>query len=81
MLLYTEAQLDDAWRYDCKIRTSKNKPWIDREEYRELFETLLDLEINTLSPEAQDLIRDIQIHIPQKMIDSIQSIIDTELDT
>jgi hypothetical protein len=81
MILYTEAQLDDAWRYDCKIRASKGKPWIAREQYRELFEALLDLQIDTLSPEVQDLVRDIQIHIPQQMIDSIQAIIDTELET
>ena len=41
MLLYTEAQLEKAYRIDCKARTKSNEPWIQLEEFRPLYETLL----------------------------------------
>jgi len=30
MLLYTEKQLDTAYRIDCKARTRCNEPWLKR---------------------------------------------------
>ena len=42
MLLYTEKQLDQAYRIDCKARTKSNLPWIKREEFRPLYETLIE---------------------------------------
>jgi len=42
MLLYTEKQLDKAYRIDCKARTKSNLPWIQREEFRPLYETLVE---------------------------------------
>jgi len=72
--------LDFAWRHDCKIRSGKDKPWIHREEYRNLFETLLDLEIASLHPTIQDAVKDYDIEIPNEMMDSIQDAINLELD-
>jgi hypothetical protein len=42
MLLYTEKQLDVAYRIDCKARTRSNLPWIKREEFRPLYEDLVE---------------------------------------
>ena len=42
MLLYTEKQLDVAYRIDCKARTKSNLPWIKREEFRPLYENLVE---------------------------------------
>ena len=42
MLLYTEKQLDTAYRIDCKARTRSNLPWIKREEFRPLYEDLVE---------------------------------------
>ena len=55
MLLYTEKQLDVAYRIDCKARTKSNLPWIKREEFRPLYETLVEAfmlawDENTLIP-------------------------------
>jgi len=43
MLLYLEKDLDNAYQIDCKERTKKDKPWVKREEFRELYENLIDL--------------------------------------
>ena len=42
MLLYTEKQLDRAYRIDCKARTRNNSPWIKREKFRDLYEDLME---------------------------------------
>ena len=49
MILYTEANLDLAWREDCKFRAKINEPWLEREEYRRRFEAELDDYIAGLS--------------------------------
>jgi len=43
MLLYLEKDLDNAYKIDCKERTKKDKPWVKREEFRGLYENLIDL--------------------------------------
>lgn len=43
MLLYLEKDLDNAYQIDCKERTKKDKPWVKREEFRGLYENLIDL--------------------------------------
>ena len=45
MLLYLETDLDNAYRIDCKERTKKDKPWVQREEFRGLYEELKELYI------------------------------------
>ena len=45
MLLYLETDLDNAYRIDCKERTKKDKPWVQREEFRGLYEELIELYI------------------------------------
>ena len=43
MLLYLETDLDNAYQIDCKERAKKDKPWIKREEFRSLYENLIEL--------------------------------------
>ena len=45
MLLYLETDLDNAYQIDCKERTKTDKPWIQREEFRGLYEELIELYI------------------------------------
>ena len=40
MLLYTEKQLDVAYRIDCKARTKCNEPWVKREDFRPLYKDI-----------------------------------------
>jgi len=42
MLLYTEKQLDTAYRIDCKARTRCKEPWLKREDFRPLYEDLIE---------------------------------------
>jgi hypothetical protein len=42
MLLYTEKQLDSAYRVDCRARTICNEPWILRESFRLIYETIVE---------------------------------------
>ena len=43
MLLYLETDLDNAYKIDCKERTKKDKPWVKREEFRGIYESLIEL--------------------------------------
>ena len=43
MLLYLEEDLDNAYQIDCKERAKKEKPWIKREKFRNLYEDLIGL--------------------------------------
>ena len=43
MLLYLETDLDRAYKIDCKERSKNKKPWIKREEFRGLYEELIEM--------------------------------------
>ena len=43
MILYLETDLDNAYKIDCRERTKKDKPWIKREEFRGVYEELIEL--------------------------------------
>lgn len=80
MILYTESQLDMAWQQDCKNRTSRDKPWLHREKYRELFEACLDTEVAGMGEKTQYYIKTFDINIPEELLTSIRDTIDLELD-
>ena len=42
LILYRESDLDEAYRIDCRARTKGNEPWIKREDFRNIYEALLD---------------------------------------
>tara|TARA_E500000318_G_C3552094_1_gene209328 strand:- start:1080 stop:1328 length:249 start_codon:yes stop_codon:yes gene_type:complete len=81
MILYTEKQLEEAWRADCKKRSLNDSPWIKLEEYRSLFEACLDLKISGMDEQSRYFLNTFNIHIPEKLLRGIQEIIDIELDT
>ena len=43
MLLYLETDLDRAYKIDRKERSKNNKPWIIREDFRIIYEDLINL--------------------------------------
>tara|TARA_B100001059_G_C17741889_1_gene532137 strand:+ start:939 stop:1193 length:255 start_codon:yes stop_codon:yes gene_type:complete len=80
MILYTEKQLDNLWQLDCKNRSSKDKPWLGREKYRELFEACLDLKIAGLDDRVEYYLKTFDLQLPVEIIDYIQDEIDLELE-
>jgi len=46
MLLYLETDLDRAYKIDRRERSKNNKPWIRREDFRLIYEELIDLYIH-----------------------------------
>ena len=74
MLLYTEKQLLKAYRIDCKARSRCNEPWIKIEEFRPLYEALLEaymLEYKKNNKLTKD--------IPEYLLDSINDLLETTL--
>ena len=74
MLLYTEKQLDKAYRIDCKARTICNEPWIKREEFRPLYEDLIESYMVAYN-EDNILGKD----VPEYLLDSINDLLETTL--
>ena len=74
MILYTEEQLDKAWQYDCKVRSSLGANWIPRGMYERLFVYYLECIAN-----GDELIK-LDIHIPQDLLDTIGNNLEVEED-
>ena len=74
MLLYTEKQLDVAYRIDCKARTKCNEPWVKREDFRHLYEDLLESYMIAYS-EDDILGKD----IPEYLIESVNELLESTL--
>ena len=74
MLLYTEKQLDRAYRIDCKARTRNNSTWIKREKFRDLYEDLMEMymvqfdETQLLDPDAPEFVLDTLNNIINKSL-------------
>ena len=45
MLLYLETDLDRAYTIDRKTRSKQDKPWIAREDFRLVYEELLNIHL------------------------------------
>ena len=74
MILYTEKQLDNAYRLDCKARTKTGEPWITREQFRSLYEDLINLHLQ--KAEQEDILID---DVPEWVLDSIDTMLETTL--
>lgn len=74
MILYTEEQLDKAWQYDCKVRSSLGANWIPRGMYERLFVYYLECIAS-----GDELIK-LDIHIPQDLLDTIGNTLELEED-
>ena len=71
MLLYTEKQMDVAYRIDCKARTKSGLAWILREEFRPLYETLVEafmVAYNEDHPLADD--------VPDYLLDAVNDLLE-----
>ena len=74
MLLYTEKQLDKAYKIDCKARTKCNEAWVQREDFRPLYEDLLESYMIAYS--ADDILG---IDIPEYLIESVNELLESTL--
>ena len=74
MLLYLEKDLDRAYRLDCKARSKSNEPWITREQFRSLYEDLINLHLQ--KAEQEDILID---DVPEWVLDSIDTMLETTL--
>ena len=75
MILYREKDLDEAYKIDCKARTRHNIPLVKREEFRKIYEDLMDLYMIQLNPSQLSELHD----IPEVLLDSLNKIIDRSL--
>ena len=75
MILYREKDLDEAYKIDCKARTRHNIPWVKREEFRKIYEDLMDLYMIQFNPSQLSELHD----IPEVLLDSLNKIIDRSL--
>jgi|TARA_R100000231_G_scaffold107000_1_gene79196 hypothetical protein len=71
MILYREKDLDAAYKIDCKARTRNDMPWIKREDFRIIYEDLMDLYMIQLSPKQLLEVED----IPEIVLDSLKGIL------
>ena len=74
MLLYTEKQLDTAYRIDCKARTKCDEAWVTREEFRPLYETLIQHFMKAYNEDnffGSD--------VPDYLIESVNDLLETTL--
>jgi len=74
MLLYTEKQLDVAYRIDCKARTKSNEAWITREEFRPLYEVLIEHFMKAQNDD--DILAD---DVPEYLINSVNDLLETTI--
>ena len=74
MLLYLEKDLERAYRLDCKARSKSNEPWITREQFRSLYEDLINLHLE--KAEQEDILID---DVPEWVLDSIDTMLETTL--
>ena len=74
MLLYTEKQLDVAYRIDCKARTTINEPWILRESFRPLYEGILEAYMLAHHEETM-----FDTEIPEYLFNSVNELLESTL--
>ncbi len=74
MLLYTEKQLDKAYRIDCKARTKSNEAWVTREEFRPVYEMLIEHFMKAYN--ADDLLA---LDTPDYLLDSVNDLLETTI--
>jgi len=74
MLLYTEKQLDTAYRIDCKARTRCKEPWLKREDFRPLYEDLI--ESFMVAHNKDNILGD---DVPEYLLDSVNDLLESTL--
>ena len=74
MLLYTEKQLDKAYRIDCKARTLCNEEWVTREDFRPLYEDLIE---SYMIAYSEDYI--LGDDVPEYFLDAVNDLLESTL--
>ena len=70
MILYREKDLDRAYKIDCRCRTKNNSPWIQREEFRTVYEDLMELYNQSAKKKAKYIVNLIE-ELIQSLSDDI----------
>ena len=74
MLLYTEKQLDEAYRIDCKARTQSDEAWVTREEFRPVYEMLIEHFMKAYESDA------LFMHeVPEHLLNSVNDLLKATL--
>ena len=74
LILYRERDLDEAYRIDCRARTKGNEPWIKREDFRPLYEDLI--ESYMVAYNEDDILG---ADVPEYLLDSINDLLESTL--
>jgi len=75
MILYREKDLDEAYKLDCKSRTKKNMPWVMREEFRSIYEQLVEIYMIKLAEDPSIDMED----APEFVIASVKDLLFNDL--
>ena len=54
--MYLEDDLDRAYRIDCKLRSKTNLAWLKREEFRKVYEELLNAHLEGMPDMPLELV-------------------------
>ena len=74
LILYREKDLDKAYKIDCKSKTKDNKPLLKREEFRYVYENLLDLYFTkALEKTYEDKVDELVEHIMDKVNSTLEN--------
>ena len=77
LVLDRESDLDKAYRIDCKARAKGNEPWMKREEFRSVYEALLDMHFTkALAKNYEHKADELAMHI----IDIVNNTLENSLD-
>ena len=74
MLLYLETDLDRAYKLDCKARAKCDEPWVTREQFRGLYESLISLHLQ--KAEKENILVD---DVPEWVLNSIDAMLEATL--
>jgi len=84
MLLYTEEDLDRAYKLDCKERSKQDKPWVTRSDFRNVYEELIGVYLDQVNNEtlASMPLQDIPMWVIEEVEHTLQNklIIETDDD-
>jgi hypothetical protein len=58
LIMYHEDDLDRAYRIDCKMRTKQDLAWLKREEFRKVYEELLEAHLKGMPELPLEIIMD-----------------------
>ena len=77
LILYRERDLDEAYRIDCKARTKGDEPWIRREDFRNIYEALLDTYFtNSVEKKLERKEQDVAEYVVEQVNKALEKTID-----